>query len=69
MSQSYCCWFGFKGEALKILNLSMFQASLRGKVKQLQAMKGELDMRHAQCDDYKIFIKRMQASLVYALSD
>lgn len=37
------------------------QAELREKVKQLQAVKGELDMRHAQCDDYKMFIKRMQA--------
>ena len=36
------------------------QEDLKEKVKSLHAMKAELDMRHAQVDDYKFSIKQMQ---------
>ena len=36
------------------------QANLREKAKRLHAMRGELGLRHAQVDDYKLSIKRMQ---------
>ena len=36
------------------------QADLREKAKRLHAMRGELGLRHAQVDDYKMSIKRMQ---------
>lgn len=40
----------------------MLQAEVKQKCKQLQAVKGELDMRHAQVDDYKLSIKQMQVN-------
>ena len=36
------------------------QEDLKEKVRNLQSMKAELDMRHAQVDDYKFNIKQMQ---------
>ena len=35
------------------------QEDLKEKTKNLQSMKAELDMRHAQVDDYKFNIKQM----------
>ena len=43
--------------------MAEMQAQYREKVKQLKAVKGELDMRHAQVDDYKLSIRRMEAEI------
>ena len=43
------------------------QAEVKEKCKQLRAVKGELDLRHAQVDDYKLSIRQMQVCQVQSL--
>ena len=59
----------WRSKSFPVLHLCMakstilfLQEDLKEKVKSLQSIKAELDMRHAQVDDYKFNIKQMQVS-------
>lgn len=45
------------------------QEELKDKMKSLHAMKAELDMRHAQVDDYKFNMRQMQVGWLPSSQD